>query len=98
MSRITAILPASGLGTRMGAETPKQFLELDDTPIVIHSLRRIASCPLVTDIIIATRSDVIESLQGTVRKENLKQFVRVVRARNPWRRLCARFLKTRKSC
>jgi 2-C-methyl-D-erythritol 4-phosphate cytidylyltransferase len=79
MSRITAILPASGLGTRMGAETPKQFLELDDTPIVIHSLRRIASCPLVTDIIIATRSDVIESLQGTVRKENLKQFVRVVR-------------------
>jgi len=28
----------------MGAETPKQFLELDGTPIVILSLRRIAAC------------------------------------------------------
>src|SRR5207245_2646826 len=43
MSRIAAILPAAGMGTRMGAETPKQFLELDGTPIVILSLRRIAA-------------------------------------------------------
>ena len=26
MNRVTAILPAAGLGTRMGADTPKQFL------------------------------------------------------------------------
>jgi 2-C-methyl-D-erythritol 4-phosphate cytidylyltransferase len=78
MSRIAAILPAAGLGTRMGAETPKQFLELDGTPIVIHSVRRIASCPLVTDIIIATRAVVVASLEERVRSENLKQSVRVV--------------------
>src|SRR6266566_2781549 len=57
MSRIAAILPAAGMGTRMGAETPKQFLELDGIPIVILSLRRIAACPQVTDIIVATRAD-----------------------------------------
>ena len=45
MSQIVAILPAAGLGTRMGAETPKQFLELDGVPIVILSLRRIAVRP-----------------------------------------------------
>jgi 2-C-methyl-D-erythritol 4-phosphate cytidylyltransferase len=79
MGRIAAILPASGLGTRMGAETPKQFLELDGTPIVMHSLRRIASCPLVTDIIVATRGDVVESLQASIRAEKFTQPVRVVR-------------------
>src|ERR1700733_6468817 len=79
MSRITAILPASGLGTRMGAETPKQFLELDGTPIVIHSLRRVAACPLVTDIIVATRAGVMASLQSTIRLERVTQTVRVVR-------------------
>ncbi len=63
----------------MGAETPKQFLELDGTPLVLHSLRRIASCHLVTDIIIATRPDVVESLQATVAAEKLKQSVRIVR-------------------
>jgi 2-C-methyl-D-erythritol 4-phosphate cytidylyltransferase len=79
MSRIAAILPAAGLGTRMGAETPKQFLELEGVPIVIHSVRRIASCALVTDIIIATRGDVVASLEGRVRAEKFKQTVRVVK-------------------
>ncbi len=79
MTRIAAILPASGLGTRMGAEMPKQFLVLDGTPIVLHSLRRLASCPLITDIVIATRPDVVESLQATIRSEKFKQNVSVVR-------------------
>ena len=39
MGRIAAILPAAGLGTRMGAEVPKQFLELDGAPLVIFTLR-----------------------------------------------------------
>lgn len=79
MTRIAAILPAAGLGTRMGADTPKQFLELDGTPIVIHSVRRVASCPLVTDIIVATRADVVESLEQRLRNESFMQSVRVIR-------------------
>src|SRR5258707_1639025 len=79
MNRIAAILPAAGLGTRMGAETPKQFLELDGVPIVILSLRRIASCELVTDIIVATRGDEVSRLEERIREEKFKQSVRVVR-------------------
>jgi 2-C-methyl-D-erythritol 4-phosphate cytidylyltransferase len=79
MHRIAAILPAAGMGTRMGAETPKQFLELDGTPIVIHSLRRIASCALVTDIVVATRADEVARLEQRIAKEKFKQTVRVVK-------------------
>ncbi|HEV1995392.1 MAG TPA: 2-C-methyl-D-erythritol 4-phosphate cytidylyltransferase [Candidatus Acidoferrum sp.] len=79
MSRIAAILPAAGLGTRMGIETPKQFLELDGTPIVIHSLRRIASCPQVTDIIVATRADEVGRVEERIAREKFKQVVRVVK-------------------
>src|SRR6202158_2784254 len=79
MNRIAAILPAAGLGTRMGADTPQQFLELDGVPIVILSLRRIASCALVTDIIVATRGDEVARLEERIRREKLKQNVRVVR-------------------
>lgn len=43
----------------MGAETPKQFLELDGAPILVHSLRKIASCELITDIIVADRKSVV---------------------------------------
>src|SRR6266851_4270199 len=79
MSRIAAILPAAGMGTRMGAETPKQFLELDGTPIVILSLRRIAACPQVTDIIVATRADEVARLEERIKREKFKQVVRVVK-------------------
>ena len=79
MTHITAILPAAGLGTRMGAETPKQFLELDGVPIVILSLRRIASCPLITEIIVATRADNVERLEARIREEKFKQPVRVIK-------------------
>jgi 2-C-methyl-D-erythritol 4-phosphate cytidylyltransferase len=79
MTRIAAILPAAGMGTRMGADTPKQFLELDGAPIVILSLRRIASCTQITDIFVATRADEIPWLEDRIRAENFKQKVRVLR-------------------
>ena len=67
------------MGTRMGAETPKQFLELNGTPIVILSLRGIASCPLVTDLIVATRADEVQRLEERIAREKFKQPVRVVK-------------------
>jgi 2-C-methyl-D-erythritol 4-phosphate cytidylyltransferase len=79
MSQITAILPAAGLGTRMGHDTPKQFLELDGVPIVILSLRRMAACPLITNIIVATRMDEVERLELRIRQEKFTQAVRVVK-------------------
>jgi 2-C-methyl-D-erythritol 4-phosphate cytidylyltransferase len=63
----------------MGAETPKQFLELDGVPIVMLSLRRIASCDLVTEIIVATRGDGIAKLEEKIGAEKFLQKVRVVR-------------------
>ena len=79
MNRIAAILPAAGLGTRMGAEKPKQFLELDGLPIWILSLRRIASCPLITDIFLATRGEGLEKIEARIREEKFSQSVRVVK-------------------
>jgi 2-C-methyl-D-erythritol 4-phosphate cytidylyltransferase len=79
MGHIAAILPAAGLGTRMGAEKPKQFLELEGVPIVMLSLRRIASCEQVSQIIVATRGDGIAQLQDRICKEPFSQKVRVIR-------------------
>lgn len=79
MGRIAAILPAAGLGTRMGAEVPKQFLELDGAPLVIFTLRRLASCELITEFYIATRAEEVAGLAERVAKESLGRPIRVVR-------------------
>jgi 2-C-methyl-D-erythritol 4-phosphate cytidylyltransferase len=78
MSRITAILPAAGLGTRMGAETPKQFLELGGEPLVIFTLRRLAACSAITDFILATRADELAFLEDRVARARIGRPARVV--------------------
>jgi len=82
MNRVTAILPAAGLGTRMGAETPKQFLELDGVPVLLFTVRRLAGCPAITDFVISTRAEEIDSVTSGVASLNLGRTVRVVRGGN----------------
>jgi 2-C-methyl-D-erythritol 4-phosphate cytidylyltransferase len=64
--KVVVIIPAAGLGTRMApagsarSKTPsKQFTELGGTPIVIHTLRKFAASPLVSEIFVALRKDEI---------------------------------------
>ena len=78
MNRITAILPAAGLGTRMGVDTPKQFLELGGEPLVIFTLRRLAACAAITDFILATRADELSFLEDRVSKARIGRPARVV--------------------
>ena len=81
--RLAVILPAAGLGTRMSrtattAAAPetsgtsrKQFMLLEGAPILVHTVRKFAASPLVTDIVVAVREEDIawtdEMLQPEVR-------------------------------
>ena len=79
MNRVAAILPAAGLGTRMGADTPKQFLSLDGVPVLLFTLRRLAACPVITDFVISTRAEEVDSLAASVSSEKFGRAIRVVR-------------------
>jgi len=63
----------------MGAEMPKQFLELDGKPLLIFTLHRLAACPAITEFIISTRAEEVDSIVARVARENLGRPVRVVR-------------------
>ncbi|HEY6465228.1 MAG TPA: 2-C-methyl-D-erythritol 4-phosphate cytidylyltransferase [Candidatus Acidoferrales bacterium] len=78
MSRVTAIVPAAGLGTRMGADQPKQFIEIDGMPLVMFTLRRLAACSAITDFILSTRAEEVVGLQYKVAKAGLGRPARVI--------------------
>jgi 2-C-methyl-D-erythritol 4-phosphate cytidylyltransferase len=42
---VTAIIAAAGAGRRMKADRPKQLLTLDNTPILIYTIRKFDACP-----------------------------------------------------
>ena len=76
--QVFVILPAAGLGTRMAGSQPKQFLNLDGVPILIHSLRAFAAAPRVNSISVAVRSVEMERAEAQVAEYGFADRVRVV--------------------
>jgi 2-C-methyl-D-erythritol 4-phosphate cytidylyltransferase len=76
--KVVVIIPAAGLGTRMSSapgtkgkkpSASKQFTELGGTPILIHTLRKFAASPEVSEICIALRGNEIEGFRTRLEKE-----------------------------
>ena len=85
--KVSVIIPAAGLGTRMGRTTPapekagisrKQFMLLNNSPILIHTVRKFVSSPSVTEIVIALRADDIVWAEDLFSREGLRGTVRFV--------------------
>jgi 2-C-methyl-D-erythritol 4-phosphate cytidylyltransferase len=51
--RVAVLVPAGGVGARMGLRTPKQFLRLDGNTILARTLRHFTSHPAVSAIVVA---------------------------------------------
>lgn len=45
------VLLAGGVGSRMGAEVPKQFLEVGGRPVIMHTLLRLEQAPMVDRVV-----------------------------------------------
>jgi 2-C-methyl-D-erythritol 4-phosphate cytidylyltransferase len=67
--KTVAIIPAGGAGRRMGADTAKQYLLLDGTPILIHTLKIFQDAPLIDDVFLVVPADDIPYVQKKVWEE-----------------------------
>jgi 2-C-methyl-D-erythritol 4-phosphate cytidylyltransferase len=87
--RVFVIIPAAGLGTRMGGLTAgakparvtaasKQFAEIGGAPILIHTLRKFETVPQVSAIVLALRSDDAAGFKARLQKEGLQKKITVV--------------------
>lgn len=51
--RLWAVLPAAGIGARMGGGLPKQYLELAGATLLEHSLRALLACDRIAAVVVA---------------------------------------------
>jgi 2-C-methyl-D-erythritol 4-phosphate cytidylyltransferase len=87
--KVAVILPAAGLGTRMGrssAETTgtsrKQFMLLDGAPILLHTVRKFAASGRVQEIVVALRQEDLGWVGDLLRSQIRSKTVRVVEGGN----------------
>ena len=53
MGKVFGVVLAGGIGARMGnVEKPKQFLELGEKPIIIHTIEKFAVHPGFAEILV----------------------------------------------
>ncbi len=83
--KVSVIIPAAGLGTRMGRGAPekegisrKQFMLLNGSPILIHTIRKFVITPLVTEIVVALRADDLAWANDHFARQGFPKLVRTV--------------------
>lgn len=55
--RYWAVVPAAGIGSRMRAECPKQYLELLGTPVLMHTVSTLLSHTAIGHVVVAVGAD-----------------------------------------
>ena len=56
-ARCWAIVPAAGVGSRMGAELPKQYMTVAGATLLEHSLGVLLSCDQISGVMVALHAD-----------------------------------------
>lgn len=75
---VTALIAAAGSGSRMKSDIPKQFLKIDNLPILIKTLDKFEKNIYVDDIIIVTRECDIQSVINLTKEYGITKLKAVV--------------------
>ena len=72
------LLLAGGVGSRMGAEVPKQFMEIEGIPVILYTLKRLEECPSVDGITVACIEGWESRLRSWVRASGFRKVMSIV--------------------
>lgn len=75
---VTVVIPASGVGSRYGDETPKQYLELAGKPIIIRTLEVFEDISEVDNIVVVVNSEWFKKTNELIKEYNITKVKEVV--------------------
>jgi len=73
-----AIVVAGGKGLRFGGDRPKQFLEVNGSPIIIHTLRQFERCREIGSVVVVLPAEETAGFQSLIEKFALQKVTRIV--------------------
>lgn len=74
----TVIVAAAGCGSRMKAKINKQFLSVNNIPVLAHTLKTFEECKLIDNIIIAAKKEDIKNIKELVLEYNITKVFSIV--------------------
>lgn len=61
---VGVLVPAAGLGVRLGAGAPKALREVAGEPLLVHAVRRLRECPSVGPVVVAAPAADVEAVRA----------------------------------
>ncbi len=77
---ISVLIAAAGVGSRMGGNVSKQFIELGDKPVLAHTIEKFENNKYIDEIIIIMKEDSIDYCRNQiVRKYRFRKVSKIIR-------------------
>jgi 2-C-methyl-D-erythritol 4-phosphate cytidylyltransferase len=73
-----AVILAGGIGSRMESSLPKQFLEIEGKPIIIHTLEKFERSENISGIIIVINKDYESLLRNLLERYKMTKIIKIV--------------------
>ncbi len=67
-NELSAVIVAGGIGSRMGADIPKQFIKINDKEIILYTIEKFLKCNIFKKIIVVCHADYVDMLNELVTK------------------------------
>lgn len=75
---VVALLTAAGMGTRMGQDIPKQFMHVENKPLIIHTMEAFQRHPSIDAIVVVTLPAWTDVLKAYAAQFNITKLKLVV--------------------
>jgi len=77
---VSVIIAAAGMSNRMGSKINKQFISIDNKPILAHTLEKFEKCKYIDEIIVVSKEEEVEYCRKQiVKKYGFKKVTNIVR-------------------
>lgn len=76
--RALAIVPAGGVGSRIGSRLPKQYLTIDGAPVLVHTLRALGRARSLDGLVLVVPAQRIGPTRALLARYRLPRVVSVV--------------------
>ena len=77
-----ALILAGGVGSRTEQSIPKQFISVNDKPIIVYTLEIFQQCEAIDGIVVSCLDGWVEPLKSYIKQYNILKFIDVVEGGN----------------
>lgn len=78
MQGVTALIVAGGNGSRMNTNIKKQFILINDIPIIVHTVRAFLDSNVIDEIVVVTADEDIPEMFDLVKQFDLTKVTQIV--------------------